>query len=258
MTNTIGFLGTGKIAEPMIRSLLRRFPNCKLLLSHRSESVSSKFDSLQNVDILNNQEVISGSDTVVLSVLASVAREILPTLVFKPGQNIISVMADINLAQVAALTAPANSPCVTIPLPFIEQGGCPLPVFPASEVLDQLFGDENQIIVAPNEESISPHFAATAILSTTMKQLDTVSRWLATHSGDQTNAERYVISLVSGYLGALPKDGADRFTEAMQDLSTEGGLNNQLRKEVTKSGHFETLEQGLNALNLRLQGNQSG
>jgi pyrroline-5-carboxylate reductase len=147
---------------------------------------------------------------------------------------------------------------VTIPLPFIEHGGCPLPVYPQSDELTLLFGSENTIITLDQEAAIGPHFAATAILSTTMKQLNSVAHWLSAKTGNASDAERYVATLVSGYLGALTKDGKDRFIEAMEDLSTEGGLNNQLRAHITNSGFYDVLHQGLEDLHVRLKQNAAG
>ena len=254
MSETIGFLGTGRIAEPMIRSLARRFPHCNIFVSERSRHIAEKVATLENVSIQPNQGVLDNSDTVFICLLAQIARDVLPNLSFSARHTVVSVMADITNDEVSKLVDPATGPCVTIPLPFIEQGGCPLPVYPKSEKLEALFGDHNDVITVPSEDAMAPHFAATAILSTTMKQLDVVAQWLSNQSDDPQNAERYVANLVSGYLSAMPKDGQQRFKEAMEDLSTEGGLNNQLRKQVTESGYYDTLDTGLDALLARLRG----
>ena len=256
MSETIGFLGTGRIAEPMIRSLARRFPSCKIVVSERSRHISEKVSALENVSVHSNQGVLDSSDTVFICLLAKVAREVLPELSFSTRHTAISVMADISNDEVSALINPASGPCVTIPLPFIEQGGCPLPVYPVSKKLETLFGEENHVITLSSENAVAPHFAATAILSTTMKQLDVVAQWLGNQSDDPQNAERYVANLISGYLNALPKDGAGRFKAAMEDLSTEGGLNNQLRQHIAESGYYDTLISGLDSLIERLRVNE--
>ena len=251
MPRKIGFLGTGRIAEPMVRSLLRRFPASRVVVSRRSESISGKLGGLPGVTVADNQTVLDHSETVFLCLLADVARRELPELRFRSDQQVISVMADISLAEVAQLVAPSVDPVVTVPLPFIESGGCPLPVHPASASLEELFGDENPVISIGEESAMGPHFAATAILSHTMKQLDVASHWLAQFTGSGEDAERYMIALVSGYLGAMEKDGKGRLREAMEDLSTEGGLNNQLRSHIADSGFYDVLVEGLDQLNQR-------
>jgi len=250
----IGFLGCGRIAEPMVVSLVRRFPDARIFVSTRSEDISHSLDSrFTNVQAGENQWVVDQADTVVLSVLAQVARKVLPALQFQPRQSIISVMADISLAEVQSLTAPADPPCVTIPLPFIDGGGCPLPVFPRSPMLEELFGDENTVITVEKESHMGPHFAATALLSTLMAQMDTATDWLGTKTGDRKQAEVYVATLVGGYLGSLPKDGQERFREALYDLSTEGGLNTQLLTHNRSHGMTEFLYEGFVQLGRRLE-----
>ena len=250
---SIGFIGCGKIARPMIMSLARRFEACRIVVSVRSESVSRMLEQqIDQVSVAENQAILDQCDIIVLCVLADTARGILPGLKFDTKHQLISVMADISLDEIHQLTAPAAFPCVTVPLPFIETGGCPLPVFPESPLLEQLFGGENTIIPQRAENAMGPHFAATAILSTVMAELDLVSEWLAGYTQDNVASERYVASLLSGYLGAITKDGAGRFKEAMDDLSTEGGLNTQLLTHNRNGGMFAHLEKGLQDLGKRV------
>ena len=251
----IGFIGCGKIAEPMIRSLYRRFPDCGIFVSRRGESTSARLsEELVNVRAGDNQWVLDQSRVVFLCVLADIARNQLPGLQFRKDHQVISVMTDIDLAEISKLISPAKSPCVTIPLPFIETGGCPLPVFPQSAVFERLFSDENEIITLSRESAIGPHFAATAILSTLMAYLDCTSKWLGRKSGNSTDGEIYVSTLVSGYLDSLKKDGNQRFLEAINELTTEGGLNYQLLGHNKDAGMLDTLEAGLEALDRRLNG----
>ena len=250
----VGFLGCGRIAEPMVVSLVKQFPDIQVYVSTRTESVSRALVSrFANVAAGDNQWVVDQADTVVLSVLANVGREIFPALKFRSGQAIINVMADISLAEVHSLTAPADPPCVTVPLPFINGGGCPLPVFPRSAVLEELFGGENTIITLEQENHMGPHFAATALLSTLMAQMDTAADWLGAKTGNREQAEVYVATLISGYLSSLPKDGRERFREALFDLSTEGGLNTQLLTHNRAHGMTEFLYEGFEQLGRRLE-----
>jgi pyrroline-5-carboxylate reductase len=252
----IGFIGCGKIAEPMIRSIARRFPDARISVSKRSDEISSRLESqFDYVTVGDNQWVLDQSDIIVLSVLADVARQLFPDLHFRENQKTISVMADISLAEVSVLISPAHNPCVTIPLPFIETGNCPLPVYPDSELLERVFGDENPIILLQSENHMGPHFAATAILSSLMAQLNCAGNWLGNKTGSLENGEIYVASLVSGYLNTVPKDGNGRFLEVMHELSTEGGLNTQLLNHNRSAGMLETLDAGFEALDERLRGN---
>ena len=250
----IGFIGCGNIAEPMIRYLARRFPDSAISVSNRTESISEKLSREFNlVQAGDNQWVLNNSEFVFLCLLADVARDKLPRLKFDPSHQVISVMAGISFGEAQAMIAPAKDLCITIPLPFIESGQCPLPVFPESRILEQLFADENRIITVSRESDIGSHFAATAILSTLMAQLHCTSLWLGDNTGNYREAEIYVATLVSGYLNSLQKDGNQRFLQAIEDLSTEGGLNSQLLNHNRDAGMLNTLESGLEILDHRLR-----
>jgi pyrroline-5-carboxylate reductase len=249
-----GFIGCGKIAEPMIRYLVRRFPDSVISVSNRTESISEKLCSEFNqIQAGDNQWVLDHSDTVFLCLLSEVARDVLNQLNFNPSHQVVSIMAGASFDEVQAMISPATELCITIPLPFIVSGNCPLPVFPGSEILEQLFGDENRIITVSSESDIGSHFAATAILSTLMAQLHHTSLWLGENTGNPFDAEIYVATLVSGYLNSIPKDGNQRFLQAIEDLSTEGGLNFQLLNHNRDAGILDTLGAGLEKLGQRLK-----
>jgi len=243
----VGFLGTGRIAAPMVEALAPEGHD--ISVSERSSQVSTALaDRHDNVTVRDNQGVVDHSDVVIICLLADVARRELPGLAFRPEQKMISVMAEISLDEIAGLIGGTRELCVTIPMPFIDTGGCPLPVYPASPTLEALFGEKNPVIVLNSEAAMKPHFAATAVSSTIFKELITVRDWLGGHADGPVAAERYVTLLVSGYLAGVPKDGNNRLDEAVGHLATAGGLNAQLLEHMERSGTMEQLREGLEDL----------
>ena len=237
----------------MVSYLARKFPQAEICISVRNRTLSSKLEGeWENVRAFENQTVLDNSDVVFICLLAQQAREVLPSLEFREHQEIISVMADMGLEELKSLTTPVQSHSVTLPVPFISEGECPLPVFPDSKILRSLFGDDNYILPMEDEASVFMHFAATALLSTVTRQLNTVSDWLGESTGDKKQAEIYMLTLFSGFLKNIPKDGDNQFPEALKELSTEGGLNWQLINHIEESGHFDVLVEGLNGLRNRL------
>jgi pyrroline-5-carboxylate reductase len=231
----------------MVESLSRRGHD--IFVSERNREVSRDLsERFDNVTVAGNQEVVDRSDVVVICFLARVAREALPGLSFRPGQKVISVMAEITLAEIASMIGQTQELCVTIPMPFINAGGCPLPVYPASPALEELFGTENTVIPLESESAMAPHFAATAVTSTLMKELITVRDWLAGQTNDKAAAEKYMVLLESGYLNGMPRDGAGRLDEALGHLATEGGLNAQLLRHMEDAGTMSSLKAGLDGL----------
>ena len=243
----VGFLGTGRIAAPMARVLAGA--GHEVLVSERGRDVSAELAAhFTTISVRDNQGVVDGSDVVVVCLLAAAARQELPALRFRADHKVISVMAEISLAEIAGMIGGTRELCVTIPMPFIDSGGCPLPVYPASGTLVELFGADNAVMPMDSEAAMKPHFAATAVMSTLLQELIIVRDWLGAHAGGRVAAEQYVALLASGYLNALPKDGAKRLDEALNDLATAGGLNAQLLRHMRDSGTMEALEQGLDDL----------
>lgn len=199
------------------------------------------------------QEVVDRSDAVFVCLAADAAREVLPGLSFKPGQAVVSVMAGFPLEELRAAVAPADEVCVTIPMPVIERGGCPLPVYPASRALDTLYGHGNPVIPVADESALEPFWAVSGTMASVIEELRTVTGWLADHIGDPDAAERYVTHLYGAQFSYLQTDTAGRLDAALHDLSIGGGLNATLRDRVEHSGHYGELRAGLDALYDRIR-----
>jgi pyrroline-5-carboxylate reductase len=137
----VGFLGTGEITAAMVRGLQSQ--SHQILVSPRNAHVAASLAELPGVGIAPNDQVVAKSDVVLLCLLARVAGDVLPGLPFRADHTVISVMVDAPLAKLRPLCAPATDIAITIPLPPIAVGGCPLPVYPDTPVLHALFGDRN-------------------------------------------------------------------------------------------------------------------
>jgi pyrroline-5-carboxylate reductase len=146
------------------------------------------------------------------------------------------------------LCAPATDIAITIPLPPIADEGCPLPVYPASPVLDALFGARNLILPQPSEAALNAHLGASALCSPILDQLLTATRWLAAHTGNAARAEAYITAMIRAY---LPKRAAEGdLVAALKMLSTEGGLNGTLRAAMSPA--TDDLRRGLDGFRPRL------
>ena len=151
----VGFLGTGEITAAMVRGL--KGQGHRILVSPRNAAMAATLAAeVPEVAIALNEQVVEGSDVVFLCLLARVAAEVLPSLPFRAGQSVISVMVDAPIATLRQLCAPVTDIAITIPLPPITTGGCPLPVYPASPALDALFGEKNLILPQPSEVASTP------------------------------------------------------------------------------------------------------
>jgi len=220
-----------------------------ILVSPRSAATAATLAAeVPGVEIAPNDQVVEGSDVVFLCLLARVAEEVLPDLPFRAGQTVISVMVDAPLAKLRQLCAPATNIAITIPLPPIASGGCPLPVYPASPALDALFGARNLILPQPSEAALNAHLGTSALCSPILDQLLTATEWLADHTGDPAQSEAYIAAMIRGYLPERAQQGD--LATALKKLSTEGGLNATLRAAMAPAK--DALRHGLDGFHTRL------
>ena len=243
----IGFIGTGEIASLMVQGLAGQ--GHEIIVSDRNAEVAARLKAtVPGLRVAPNAKVVEGADIVILCLLARVADEALTGLPFRAGQSIISVMVDVGLAKLQKLCAPATDIAITIPLPPIAVGGCPLPVYPASKALEQLFGAKNMVFTVRDETALNAHFGATALCSPFLAQTITTADWLAGFTGDREMADAYLIAVIRGYLPERPAAG--HLGASLQSLSTEGGLNATLRAAM--DGANTELRAGLDGFRGRL------
>ncbi len=250
----IGFIGTGRIARRLVGGATGR--GRSILVTRRNARISAELAATHpDVELADDpQRVVEGSDVVFLCLPARAARDVLPELRFSAEQAVISVMAELKLAELREWTAPAREVCVVIPMPFIEHGGCPLPVYPNSAALESVYGERNPILPVENEDDLDPFWAVAGTMAGVLAELQTIAAWLGERIDDPNAGERYVTNLYSGYLASLEKDGANRLDAALADLSIEGGLNATLRDDIARSGHYDDLRAELDSLYERLHG----
>lgn len=249
----VGFIGTGRITRRLVRGLDRSAHS--ITITRRSRAVSTELaaenPAIEVVDTA--QEVVDRSEAVFVCLAGDTAREVLPGLSFQPDQAVVSVMAGVRLDELRAAVAPASDICVTIPMPVIEQGGCPLPVYPVSASLETLYGRHNPVIPVASESALEPFWAVSGTMASVLDELRTISGWLGDRIGDADAAERYVTHLYGAQFSHLQTDTAGRLDAALHDLSIGGGLNATLRDRVEATGHYGELRAGLDALYERVK-----
>ncbi|MEM7081159.1 MAG: NAD(P)-binding domain-containing protein [Pseudomonadota bacterium] len=254
MNTTIGVVGAGTIATPMVRSLLRRFPDISIVLSPRSVHVGERLSAEDaRVQVApDNQGVLDASKIVLLCMMQDVAREVLPALSFHSDHRLVTVMVDYSVEDLLVDCYPATDIELTMPLPFIETGGCPLPCYPTAHIVRELYGDDNDIVELDRIEAMAPHVAVSGVVSAFMQSVDEVGQWLGQQTGDAVAAESHVVKMLVGYLKSVKADGADRLKDEMKNLSTRGGLNAQFRQNLNDAQVYLRMHAELDALLKRL------
>lgn len=247
----IGFVGTGHIAAPMARHLAAK--GHVIHVTRRSDAVSGHLARDHGAQVGEAQDVVDQSDIVILCLRPHVATKVIEGLRFRPQQQIISVMAGITADTLERLCAPATDFVQTIPLGFIEQGGCPLPAFGNDALLASLFAPENPVIKVPSEAALNAHFAICAMVPGLLDLMATGADWLGTQTGDAAGAEFYTAQLVAGFLAATGTENAGGLARERDALATEGTLSLQMVQGLAKGGAHKALTDALTAIGKRLE-----
>ncbi|SNR37964.1 NAD(P)-binding domain-containing protein [Puniceibacterium sediminis] len=248
----IGFVGTGHIAAPMARALARG--GHRVTVSERSATTAAELAAAGlGITVATNADVVADSDIVFLCLRPAVWADVIPSLPWRAGHQVISVMAGVPLADLAKGCAPASDLAVTIPYGLIENGGCPLPVAGNPSALTALFGAANPILPQKDEAALTDHFAASTMTTAALGLLETASHWLAGQTGDRDQAEVYVSNLVAGFLHNLDRDRAGRLSEARDALASPNTLNLQMVNGLDKAGAFDALPDILDSISASMR-----
>ena len=234
----VGFIGTGHIAAPMARHLATKGHD--ICVSRRNADIAAKLAAAIGARIMDNQQVLDTCDIVVICLRPHIADEVLKTLRFRPDHRIISVMAGVPLERLRALCAPATEFEITFPVGCIEQGGCPLPAYPDTRILSELFGPQNPVFAVSSQDALDAYLSGCAFLPGLLDMLATASGQLAEKTGDVAGAEFYLTQLAAGYLSALPR-GAGQLACARDGLATPGTYS----LAMTRSLHAENVHTGI-------------
>ncbi|WP_172300450.1 NAD(P)-binding domain-containing protein [Pseudoruegeria sp. HB172150] len=246
----IGFIGTGAIAAPMVRHLAAK--GHQIAVTRRSEHISAELHAELGVTVAEAQEVVDASEIIFLCTRPQHAEEALEPLTFREDQQIVSVMAGISTADLLRLCAPATDMVQTIPLAYLQSGGCPLAAFGNDKLLATLFAPENPVVKTDSEHALNAHFAICAFVPGVLDLMSTASHWLGQETGDPAAAEFYTTQLLGGFLDAMQKGGAGRLAAERDALATEGTLSLQMTDALRAAGTHETLLDTLAAIGKRL------
>lgn len=236
----VGFLGTGHIAAPMARALAKK-GHTVTVSERNAETAAALVAAGLGITSAPNQAVIDASDVVFLCLRPAVWTDAHRGLTWRADQKIVSVMAGVPLAEIARVCSPVTNLSVTIPIGFIEFGGCPLPVAGNPDALTDLFGADNPILPQASETALNDHFAASALLSGVLAFMETGAEWLAAQTGDARQAEIYVANLVAGFLRDMPKAAAGDMATAKWALATPGTLNLQMVERLRSAESLTAL-----------------
>lgn len=201
----------------------------------------------------NNQEVVDGSDVVVLAVISQVARETIGALQFRAGQRVISLMGLFSLSVVKDLVAPASRVCRAVPLPPVARGTCPIVQCPPDPEVKCLLGRIGTVIEVPDEAQLNDLTAVTSLMAPFYAWLAQIQAWLKGRGVNDEIASRYVSALFHGLSLDVVDVGAEGFEAIVSNSQTPGGLNEEALDRLRDTGWYDEIDRVLDAILARLE-----
>ena len=248
----IGFVGTGHIAAPMARFLGHR--GHQIIVTERNAQVSAQLRDEIGAQVGTAQEVLDAAEVVFLCLRPQVAEGILAGLRFRAGLQIVSVMAGISRARLERLCAPAATFVQTIPLGYLEKGGCPLAAYGDAALLQELFAPENPVVPVSSEAALNAHFAICAMVPGLLDLMEQAAGWLGQRTGDPDAAAFFTTRMMGGFLAAMDSPGQGDLVRERDALATEGTISLMMVEGLREGGADKVLQRALDGIGRRLDG----
>jgi pyrroline-5-carboxylate reductase len=254
---TLGFVGTGAIATAIVTGLSSEGgPRHTIRLSPRNAAVAARLASrFDNVSVCaSNQEVLDTSEAVVLAVRPQVAEEVLSGLHFSSGQIVISLVAGFSAHRIADLVTPADRIWRAIPLPSVAQRRSPIAVYPPGGPATELFAPLGQVFGIAAEDHLNAFSTATSTMAAYFSFVGHVTSWVARKGVPEQQAREYIAGMFAGLADAGLEASKWSFEDLAAAHATPGGLNEQVVRDLTDHGVFDTLTEALDSVHRRAAG----
>lgn len=250
---TLGFLGTGAIAEAVVTGLSSSSAAPDIVVSPRNAARSGALAArFGNVTIApDNQAVLDRCDTVVLAVRPQDIEPVLAALRFQGAQTVISFVALMPMARLRPLVAPAERACRAIPLPSAAERNGPIALWPALPDVADLLSRVGTVVAVPSEAMLEPLWATTALMAPFYEQLNQIADWLAATGVPRDVAASYTARLHAAW-GQAAAQQSDDLGALRESSQTRGGLNEQALRQLGEAGHYDEIKTVLDAVLRRL------
>jgi pyrroline-5-carboxylate reductase len=237
----LGFIGAGTITEAVVGGLKSTGSAQPIHLSPRSDATSRRLASA-HANVFreeSNALVVDKSDVVILAMRPDQLDGALAGLRFRPGQIVVSFVAAVSCAEIGAMVAPATTICRVTPLPPVERRKGPILVYPAVEPIVALFEGLGEVIVPADEAEMRDLACASGFMSSYFELQNALTGWLIGRAVDPGRASRYVRTMLSA-LSEIALDTPGPETSGLpQSHETKDGLNERVRRLLTREGWFD-------------------
>ncbi|MBB4166506.1 pyrroline-5-carboxylate reductase [Rhizobium sp. BK538] len=253
----IGFIGTGAIADAMVRGLLTKpAAVSQVTISPRNAEIAQRLaaDFAEITVAADNQAVIDASDMVVLAVRPQIAQDVLSALTFRKGQSVLSVIAATDRKTLFDWIGADVHLVQAIPLPFVADRDGVTAVFPPDPPVAALFSVLGTAVECETKEEYDLLAAASSLMSTVLGIMDVSAAWLEQRGLAKGKGRAFIAPLFASLSQTALRSDTVPLEELSGEFATKGGLNEQVLSDFHNSGGRDALVLALDRVLARIQG----
>lgn len=254
----LGFIGTGTITEAIVTGLISGDePTAEIIVSPRSAKTATHLAALssQVTVAADNQHVVDAADMLFLAVRPDVAEEVVRALRFRPGQNVVSLIATVDHATLRAwIDVPVNL-VRAVPLPFVATRSGVTTIFPPDAAVEAFFSPLGTAVACKTIDEFDVLAAVSALMGSYFGIMDHLVGWMQSKGLPQESARTYLAQHFLSLATVAFRNPSTSLEDLRHEYSTKGGLNAQMFAEFRGGGGLDALEHALEVVLARIQVN---
>ena len=247
----LGFIGAGEITSSIVTGLsLSGVTTHSIRLSPRNSAIARELANRFNgISVAScNQEVLDHSETIVIAVRPSAARDVLSELRFRPDHQVVSLVSALSLRSLSELVTPAMRIARAVPLPSTAKRLSPTAIYPPDQVAFELFTAVGTVFPVEREKEFDAICATTATIASYFAFTERIASWLEQQGLPAPQARDYIARLFLGVTTGAAEAPARSFQSLAATHATAGGINEQFLKHLIEHGLLTRVSEALDAV----------
>jgi pyrroline-5-carboxylate reductase len=249
---TIGILGTGGLAELMVRGL--QGSGYRLVLSPRGAATAARLASEYGCEIApSNQAVVDAAAGVFVSLPAASGVEELARLAFRPSQPVLSAMAGTSLSGLQSVIGPAVAAISMMPGYANAYRVGPSILYPDDGFWQDFLSKVGPVFTFPDEAQFTTAACFGAFSGASIGWMAHVIGWFESQGVAPDTARALVAATLRGNAEVLLHEGR-HLDDITRSVVTPGGISEMVLKSLFKSDGMTAWDDGLAAVLRRIKG----
>lgn len=251
---TIGFVGVGHLAEYTLKGLRRGGWRGRLQLGPRNAAKAGELAAACDGTVMDsNRAAADGADLVFLATRPPQALEALAGLTLTADQTLVSVVAGLPLAEVAAGAGAAGRVVRALPVTAAEVCASPTMVHPADPTVEGLFALTGQAVVTEREADFDGGLVLACVYGCFFALFDRLAAQAGARGMDPATARQVALGMAEGAARTGRESDADLMAIARR-IGTEGSFTKDVLDHLEDSDAFTPWAEGMGILFDKLKG----